>query len=123
MTFSSCNVFCLLLLSADKQDDENQNLKSQLKDSEEESTKLQRKISVQQSQTEKYKMLSQAASKKCEGLQQEVVALKKVLQILVSFISQWKKISRYSLQTSSADLYPSIPFTFRSLITVLEMVF
>uniref|UniRef100_A0A8V0ZS38 Testis expressed 9 n=1 Tax=Gallus gallus TaxID=9031 RepID=A0A8V0ZS38_CHICK len=65
-----------------KKDDENQNLKSQLKDSEEESTRLQRKISVQQSQTEKYKMLSQAASKKCEGLQQEVVALKKELENL-----------------------------------------
>lgn len=86
-------IFCLLLLTADKQDDENQNLKSQLKDTEEERTRLQRKISVQQSQTEKYKMLSQEASKKCEGLQQEVVALGKVLQILVSFISQWGKSS------------------------------
>ncbi|XP_048812454.1 testis-expressed protein 9 isoform X1 [Lagopus muta] len=65
-----------------RKDDENQNLKSQLKDTEEERTRLQRKISVQQSQTEKYKMLSQEASKKCEGLQQEVVALGKELENL-----------------------------------------
>ncbi|NXK46527.1 TEX9 protein, partial [Chauna torquata] len=63
-----------------KKDDENQNLKSQLKDIEEEKTRLQRTISMQQSQTEKYKMLSQEANKKSEGLQQEVIALEKVLQ-------------------------------------------
>lgn len=33
-------------------------------------------------------MLSQDANKKAEGLQQEVTALEKVLQILVSFISK-----------------------------------
>lgn len=33
-------------------------------------------------------MLSQEANKKAEGLQQEVTALEKVLQILVSFISK-----------------------------------
>ncbi|NWI99227.1 TEX9 protein, partial [Crypturellus undulatus] len=62
-----------------KKEDENENLKSQLKDTVEENTRLQRTISLQQSQAEKYKVLSQEANKKSEGLQQEVVALEKVL--------------------------------------------
>lgn len=70
-----------------KQDDENQSLKSRLKDTEEENTRLQRTINMQHSQTEKYKMLSQEAKKKSEGLQQEVISLEKVPQMLVSFIS------------------------------------
>jgi len=75
------------LLITVKQDDENQNLKSRLRDTEEENTRLQRTISMQHSQNEKYKILSQEANKKSEGLQQEVIALQKVLQILVSLIS------------------------------------
>ncbi|NXU61798.1 TEX9 protein, partial [Horornis vulcanius] len=63
-----------------KKDDENQNLETRLKDTEEENTRLQRTVNLQQSQTEKYKMLSQEANKKTEGLQQEVTALEKVLQ-------------------------------------------
>ncbi|XP_010180699.1 PREDICTED: testis-expressed sequence 9 protein, partial [Mesitornis unicolor] len=65
-----------------KKDDENQNLKSRLKDVEEENTRLQRTINVQRSQTEKYKMLSQEANKRREGLQQEVTALEKELENL-----------------------------------------
>ncbi|NXV01233.1 TEX9 protein, partial [Cettia cetti] len=63
-----------------KKDDENQNLETRLKDTEEENTRLQRTVNLQQSQAEKYKMLSQEANKKTEGLQQEVTALEKVLQ-------------------------------------------
>ncbi|NWR04699.1 TEX9 protein, partial [Paradoxornis webbianus] len=63
-----------------KKDDENQNLETRLKDTEEENARLQRTISLQQSQAEKYKMLSQEANKKTEGLRQEVTALEKVLQ-------------------------------------------
>ncbi|NXD65124.1 TEX9 protein, partial [Eolophus roseicapillus] len=63
-----------------KKDDENRNLKSRLKETEEEIARLQRTISVQRSQSEKYKALSQEASRKSEGLQQEVTALEKVLQ-------------------------------------------
>ncbi|NXJ45866.1 TEX9 protein, partial [Spizaetus tyrannus] len=63
-----------------KKDDENQNLKTRLKSTEEENTRLQRTINMQHSQTEKYKMLSQEANKKSEGLQQKVIALEKVLQ-------------------------------------------
>ncbi|NXW82823.1 TEX9 protein, partial [Alopecoenas beccarii] len=69
-----------VLCECRKKDDENQNLKSQLKDTEEENTRLQRTIKMQHSQTEKYKMLSQEAKKKSEGLQQEVISLEKVLQ-------------------------------------------
>ncbi|NXI95578.1 TEX9 protein, partial [Psophia crepitans] len=63
-----------------KKDDESQNLKSRLKDTAEENSRLQRTISMQHSQVEKYKMLSQEANKKSEVLQQEVIALEKVLQ-------------------------------------------
>ncbi|NWH30374.1 TEX9 protein, partial [Chloropsis hardwickii] len=63
-----------------KKDDENQNLETRLKDAEEENSRLQRTISLQQSQTEKYKMLSQEANKKTEVLQQEITALEKVLR-------------------------------------------
>lgn len=70
------------------QDDENQNLGTRLKDTEEENSRLQRTISLQQSQIEKYKMLSQEANKKTDGLQQEVTALEKVLQILFLFSSK-----------------------------------
>ncbi|XP_008946018.1 PREDICTED: testis-expressed sequence 9 protein [Merops nubicus] len=65
-----------------KKDDENQNLKHRLKDTEEENSRLQRAISMQHSQTEKYKTLSQEANKKSEGLQQEVIALEKELENL-----------------------------------------
>ncbi|NXA08606.1 TEX9 protein, partial [Sapayoa aenigma] len=62
-----------------KKDDENQNLETRLKDAEEENTRLQRTISWQQSQAEKYKMLSQEANKRNERLQQQVITLEKVL--------------------------------------------
>ncbi|NXQ88413.1 TEX9 protein, partial [Nyctibius grandis] len=63
-----------------KKDDENENLKSQLKDTEGRNARLQQAISTQHSPTEKYKMLAEEATKKSEGLQQEVIALEKVLQ-------------------------------------------
>ncbi|NWS16303.1 TEX9 protein, partial [Pachyramphus minor] len=69
-----------VLCECRKKDDQNQNLETRLKDTEEENSRLQRTISMQQSQTEKYKMLLQEANKKSEGLQQEVIALEKVLQ-------------------------------------------
>nr|XP_038040655.1 testis-expressed protein 9 isoform X3 [Anas platyrhynchos] len=78
-----------------KKDDENQSLKSRLKDTEEEKTRLQRTISVQQSQNEKYKMLSQEANKKSEGLQQEVIALGKELEHL-------KRVQKQAATSQSA---------------------
>ncbi|KFR02696.1 Testis-expressed sequence 9 protein, partial [Nipponia nippon] len=76
-------------------DDENQNLKSRLKDAEEENTRLQRTISMQHSQTEKYKTLSQEANKKSEGLQQEVIALEKELENL-------KRVQKQAASSQSA---------------------
>ncbi|XP_040426604.1 testis-expressed protein 9 isoform X2 [Cygnus olor] len=78
-----------------KKDDENQSSKSRLKDSEEEKTRLQRTISLQQSQNEKYKMLSQEANKKSEGLQQEVIALGKELENL-------KRVQKQAATSQSA---------------------
>ncbi|XP_019325850.1 PREDICTED: testis-expressed sequence 9 protein [Aptenodytes forsteri] len=78
-----------------KKNDENQNLKSRLKDTEEENTRLQRTISMQHSQTEKYKMLSQEAIKKSGGLQQEVIALEKELENL-------KRVQKQAASSQSA---------------------
>ncbi|NXS99904.1 TEX9 protein, partial [Jacana jacana] len=78
-----------------KKDDENQNLKSQLKDMEEENTRLQRAISMQRSQAEKYKMLAQEANKKSEELQQEVIALEKELENL-------KRVQKQATASQSA---------------------
>ncbi|KFW06623.1 Testis-expressed sequence 9 protein, partial [Eurypyga helias] len=78
-----------------KKADENQNLKSRLKDTEEENTRLQRTISLQHSQTEKYKMLSQGANRKSEGLQQEVIALEKELENL-------KRVQKQAATSQSA---------------------
>ncbi|KFV38844.1 Testis-expressed sequence 9 protein, partial [Tyto alba] len=78
-----------------KKDDENQNLKSRLKDTEEENTRLQRTISMQHSQTERYKMLSQEANKKSEGLQQEVIVLQKELENL-------KRVQKQAAASQSA---------------------
>ncbi|PKU47953.1 testis-expressed sequence 9 hypothetical protein [Limosa lapponica baueri] len=78
-----------------KKDDENQNLKSRLKDMEEENARLQRTIGMQRSQTEKYKMLSQEANKKSEELQHEVIALEKELENL-------KRVQKQATASQSA---------------------
>ncbi|XP_060138347.1 testis-expressed protein 9 isoform X2 [Zootoca vivipara] len=67
-------------LECSKKDEENQNLSSSLKEAEEERGRLQRTASVQQSQIEKYKMLSEEANRKSEGLQQKSSALEKELE-------------------------------------------
>ncbi|XP_025052873.1 testis-expressed protein 9 isoform X3 [Alligator sinensis] len=67
------NVVC----ECSKKDDENRNLNSQLKDTEEERSRLQRTVGVQQSQIEKYKILSEEANRKSEGLQQQLTAVEK----------------------------------------------
>ncbi|XP_063170576.1 testis-expressed protein 9 isoform X2 [Candoia aspera] len=65
-----------------KKDDENENLSSRLKEAEEERGRLHRATSLHQSQVEKYKMLSEEASRKSEGLQQKLSALEKELENL-----------------------------------------
>ncbi|KYO21249.1 testis-expressed sequence 9 protein [Alligator mississippiensis] len=72
------NVVC----ECSKKDDENQNLNSQLKDTEEERSRLQRTVGVHQSQIEKYKILSEEANRKSEGLQQQLTAVEKELENL-----------------------------------------
>ncbi|XP_027737293.1 testis-expressed protein 9 [Empidonax traillii] len=78
-----------------KKDDQNQNLETRLKDTEEENTRLQRMMSVQQNQAERYRMLSQEANRKSEGLQQEVTALEKELENL-------KRVQKQATATQSA---------------------
>ncbi|XP_071425071.1 testis-expressed protein 9 isoform X3 [Pithys albifrons albifrons] len=78
-----------------KKDDENQNLETRLKETEEENARLQRTLSMQQAQTEKYRVLSQEANKKSEGLQQEVIALQKELENL-------KRVQKQATATRSA---------------------
>ncbi|KAB0392715.1 hypothetical protein E2I00_013731, partial [Balaenoptera physalus] len=62
------NVVC----ECNKKEDEIQDLKSHLKNSEGDCMRQQRTINLQQSQTEKYKTLFEEASKKCDGLQQQL---------------------------------------------------
>ncbi|XP_007447296.1 PREDICTED: testis-expressed sequence 9 protein [Lipotes vexillifer] len=70
------NVVC----ECNKKEDEIQNLKSQLKNSEGDCMRQQRTINLQQSQTEKYKTLFEEASKKCDGLQQQLSSVERELE-------------------------------------------
>uniref|UniRef100_A0A8D0B2F0 Testis expressed 9 n=1 Tax=Salvator merianae TaxID=96440 RepID=A0A8D0B2F0_SALMN len=65
-----------------KKDEENLNLSSRLKEFEEERGRLQRTASLQQSQIEKYKTLSEEANRRSEGLQQKLSAQEKELENL-----------------------------------------
>ncbi|XP_049561970.1 testis-expressed protein 9 isoform X6 [Orcinus orca] len=67
------NVVC----ECNKKEDEIQDLKSQLKNSEGDCMRQQRTINLQQSQTEKYKTLFEEASKKCDGLQQQLSSVER----------------------------------------------
>ncbi|XP_067411994.1 testis-expressed protein 9 isoform X3 [Emydura macquarii macquarii] len=66
-----------LVRDCSKKDDENQNLNSRIKETEEERARLQRTVGTQQFQIEKYKMLSEEANRKSEGLQQQLSAVEK----------------------------------------------
>uniref|UniRef100_A0A8C0GZ68 Testis expressed 9 n=1 Tax=Chelonoidis abingdonii TaxID=106734 RepID=A0A8C0GZ68_CHEAB len=68
-----------------KKDDENRHLNSRVKETEEEHARLQRTLSTQKFQIEKYKMLSEEANRKSEGLQQQLTAVEKVMQPFISF--------------------------------------
>ncbi|XP_070618344.1 testis-expressed protein 9 isoform X1 [Erythrolamprus reginae] len=61
-----------------KKDGENENFSSRLKVVEEECARLQRTASLHQAQAEKYKVLSEEAARKSEGLQQKLSMLDKV---------------------------------------------
>lgn len=60
-----------------KMEDEIQGLKSQLKNFEEDCVRQQRTITLQQSQTEKFKTLFEEANKKCDGLQQQLSSVER----------------------------------------------
>lgn len=77
------NPFCVL------KEDENSTLSSKLKDVEEERARLQRTTNVQQTQVEKQRALAEESSQKCEGLQQQVAALQKVLEMLEKYYSKF----------------------------------
>ncbi|KAG8505265.1 Testis-expressed protein 9, partial [Galemys pyrenaicus] len=70
------NVVC----DCNKKEDEIQDLKSQVKNFEEDSVRQQRTINLQQSQTEKYKTLFEEAIKKCDGLQQQLSSVERELE-------------------------------------------
>ncbi|XP_060034203.1 testis-expressed protein 9 isoform X2 [Erinaceus europaeus] len=70
------NVVC----ECNKKEDKIQDLKSQVKSFEEDSVRQQRAISLQQSQTEKYKTLFEEAMKKCDGLQQQLSSVERELE-------------------------------------------
>ncbi|XP_058012025.1 testis-expressed protein 9 isoform X3 [Ahaetulla prasina] len=65
-----------------KKDGENEHFSSRLKEVEEERGRLQRAASLHQSQAEKYKLLSEEATRKSEGLQQKLSMLEKELENL-----------------------------------------
>ncbi|XP_005905685.2 testis-expressed protein 9 isoform X3 [Bos mutus] len=67
------NVVC----ERNKTEDEVQDLKSQLKNFEEDCVRQQRTINLQQSQTEKFKTLFEEANKKCDGLQQQLSSVER----------------------------------------------
>ncbi|XP_030434099.1 testis-expressed protein 9 [Gopherus evgoodei] len=78
-----------------KKDDENRHLNSRVKETEEEHARLQRTLSTQQFQIEKYKMLSEEANRKSEGLQQQLTAVEKELENL-------KRIQKQASTSQSA---------------------
>ncbi|XP_063495492.1 testis-expressed protein 9 isoform X2 [Symphalangus syndactylus] len=67
------NVVC----ECNKKEDEIQNLKSQVKNFEEDFMRQQRTINMQQSQVEKYKTLFEEVNKKCDGLQQQLSSVER----------------------------------------------
>ncbi|KAJ8247874.1 hypothetical protein GJAV_G00251550 [Gymnothorax javanicus] len=63
-----------------KKDDENASLSSRIKEVEEDRARLQRLNNIQRSQLEKHKVLAEDSSRKCEGLQHQVISLQKEIE-------------------------------------------
>ncbi|KAM4744971.1 testis-expressed protein 9-like [Anableps anableps] len=72
------------LLSCDyyKKEDENAKLTAKIKELEEDRVRLQRTISIQQTQTEKQKALAEESARKCDDLQVQVTASCKEVETL-----------------------------------------
>nr|XP_020461806.1 testis-expressed protein 9 isoform X2 [Monopterus albus] len=60
-----------------KKDDENTKLSAKIKELEEERARLQKTMSIQQTQIEKHRALAEESDKKCDGLQMQVSSLHK----------------------------------------------
>ncbi|XP_044246908.1 testis-expressed protein 9 isoform X3 [Ursus arctos] len=69
-----------VVYECNKKENEIQDLKSQIKNFEEDCARQQRTINLQQSQTEKYKTLFEELNKKCDGLQQQLSSVEKELE-------------------------------------------
>ncbi|XP_073922113.1 testis-expressed protein 9 isoform X2 [Castor canadensis] len=66
-----------VVCECNKKEDEIQDLKSQVKNFEEDCVRQQRTISMQQSQVDKYKTLFEEVNKKCDGLQQQLSSVER----------------------------------------------
>ncbi|KAM4829169.1 testis-expressed protein 9 [Thomomys bottae] len=69
-----------VVCECNKKEDEIQDLKSQVKNFEEDCSRQQRTITMQLSQIEKYKNLFEEANTRCDGLQQQLLAVEKDLE-------------------------------------------
>lgn len=69
-----------IVCDCNKKENEIQDLKSQVKNFEEDCVRQQRTINLLQSQTEKYKTLFEEAIKKCDGLQQQLSSVERELE-------------------------------------------
>ncbi|KAL1782578.1 hypothetical protein HispidOSU_028148 [Sigmodon hispidus] len=69
-----------VVCECNKKEDEIQDLKSKVKNFEEDCVRQQRTITSQQSQMEKYKNLFEEANKKCDGLQQQLSSVERELE-------------------------------------------
>lgn len=78
-----------------KKDDENRTLLARVKELEEERVRLQRTANVQQTQAEKYKALSEEATKKNDGFQHQIFSLEKELE-------NFKRAQKQSASNQSA---------------------
>ncbi|XP_054572180.1 testis-expressed protein 9 isoform X1 [Eptesicus fuscus] len=85
------NVVC----ECNRKEDEIEDLKSQVKNFEEDCVRQQRTINLQQSQTEKYKTLFEEANKKCDGLQQQLSSVERELE-------NKKRLQKQAATTQSA---------------------
>ncbi|KAI3377873.1 hypothetical protein L3Q82_009017, partial [Scortum barcoo] len=63
-----------------KKDDENAKLCAKIKELEEDRSRLQKTMSIQQTQLEKHRALAEESAKKCDGLQLQVSALQKEIE-------------------------------------------
>ncbi|KAK1891250.1 Testis-expressed protein 9 [Dissostichus eleginoides] len=65
-----------------KKDDENAKLSARIKELEEDRVRLQKTTNIQQTQIEKHRALAEESNRKCEGVQLQVSALQKEIEIL-----------------------------------------